>query len=104
MVIVSAGKPNFFLQKQPAFEVVNEQGLLKPVVESLKQGGIYVGGHAGMVEEAFGLGGREIMYVGDHRVSNFHYRSPFAYLRSTRSSLPHDGGIIEGPSKWEIEG
>ena len=242
MVIVSAGKPNFFLQKQPAFEVVNEQGLLKPVVESLKKGGIYVGGHAGMVEEAFGLDGREIMYVGDHieadvhasksilrwrtalvlpeleeelaclhefraeqtgllemmrekvrlendkhqiklyvqraelgygpqshvpvttlyqkieelskkisaldkrigplankvwkifnprwglltragwdksyfsrllegyadvytsRVSNFLYRTPFAYLRSTRSSLPHDGGIIEGPSKWEIGG
>jgi 5'-nucleotidase len=242
MVIVSAGKPNFFLQKQPAFEVVNEQGLLKPVVESLKKGGIYVGGHAGMVEEAFGLDGREIMYVGDHieadvhasksilrwrtalvlpeleeelaclsevrasqtsllemmrekvklekdmlqiklyvqraelgygpqsdmpvttlyqkieelskkisaldkrigplaskmwkifnprwglltragwdksyfsrllegyadvytsRVSNFLYRTPFAYLRSTRSSLPHDAGIIEGPSKWEIGG
>ena len=239
MIIVSAGKPNFFLQKQPAFEVVDEEGLLKPVVESLRKDRIYVGGHAGMVEEAFDMDGNEIMYVGDHiesdvhasksmlrwrtalvlpeleeelaclnefrseqadlfkimkekvalendmiqikicvqraelgygpqpgmpvsnlyekidelserisaldkrikplaikawkifnhrwglitragwdksylsrlleghadiymsRVSNFLYRTPFAYLRSTRSSLPHDGDLIEGPRKWE---
>ncbi|MFC1828917.1 HAD-IG family 5'-nucleotidase [Thermodesulfobacteriota bacterium] len=242
MVIVSAGKPNFFLQKQPAFEVINEEGLLQPVVESLKKDRIYVGGHAGMVEDAFEMDGNKIMYVGDHieadvhaskrmrrwrtalvlpeledelaslqefsaqqvdllalmqekakienelnqikiytqrskfgygpqpdvsvsglgqkteelskkisdldrqieplarkawesfnprwglitrtgwdksylsrmleryadiytsRVSNFLCRTPFAYLRSTRSSLPHDGGIIQGPSKWKIDG
>jgi HAD superfamily 5'-nucleotidase-like hydrolase len=72
MIIVSAGKPNFFLQKQPAFEVVNEEGLLKPEVESLKRDRIYVGGHAGMVEEAFGMDGNEIMYVGDHIESDVH--------------------------------
>jgi len=72
MIIVSAGKPNFFLQKQPAFEVVNEEGLLKPEVESLKRYRIYVGGHAGMVEEAFGMDGSEIMYVGDHIESDVH--------------------------------
>ena len=72
MIIVSAGKPNFFLQKQPAFEVVNEEGLLKPEVESLKRNRIYVGGHAGMVEEAFGMDGSEIMYVGDHIESDVH--------------------------------
>ena len=72
LVIVSAGKPNFFLQKQPAFEVVNEEGLLKPVVGSLRQNGIYLGGHAGMVQEAFGLEGGEIMYVGDHIESDVH--------------------------------
>lgn len=72
MVVVSAGKPNFFLQKQPAFEVVNEEGLLKPEVESLKRGNIYVGGHAGMIEEAFGMDGSQIMYVGDHIESDVH--------------------------------
>lgn len=72
LVIVSAGKPNFFLQKQPAFEVVNEEGLLKPVVGSLRQNGFYLGGHAGMVEETFGLEGGEIMYVGDHIESDVH--------------------------------
>jgi hypothetical protein len=35
------------------------------------------------------------------RVSNLIYQTPFAYLRSTRSSLPHDGGIIGGPHEWK---
>jgi hypothetical protein len=35
------------------------------------------------------------------RVSNFLYQTPFAYLRSTRSSLPHDGGIVGGPHEAE---
>ena len=35
------------------------------------------------------------------RVSNFLYQTPFAYLRSTRSSLPHDGGMVGGPHESE---
>jgi FMN phosphatase YigB (HAD superfamily) len=66
LVIVSAGKPNFFLREQPAFEVATEEGLLRPVIGSLKKGGIYVGGHARLVEEAFGMHGGEVIYVGDH--------------------------------------
>jgi HAD superfamily 5'-nucleotidase-like hydrolase len=72
MVIVSADKPNFFLRDQPAFEVVNEAGLLKPVIGSLKEGAIYVGGHAKLVEEAFGLQGSQLMYIGDHVESDVH--------------------------------
>ena len=72
LVIVSAGKPNFFLQKQPAFELATEEGLLKRVVGALQKGSVYIGGHAGLVEEAFGLQGGEIMYVGDHVESDVH--------------------------------
>ena len=72
MIIVSADKPNFFLRDQPAFEVVNEEGLLKPVIGSLKEGSIYVGGHAKLVEEAFGLQGSQLMYIGDHVESDVH--------------------------------
>ena len=72
MVIVSADKPNFFLRDQPAFEIVTEEGLLKPVNGSLQEGGIYVGGHAQLVEEAFGLKGSRIMYIGDHVESDVH--------------------------------
>jgi HAD superfamily 5'-nucleotidase-like hydrolase len=72
MVIVSAGKPNFFLTEKPAFEVVTAEGLLRTVVGPLKEGAVYVGGHAGMVEETFGLRGGEIMYVGDHVESDVH--------------------------------
>jgi hypothetical protein len=72
MVIVSADKPNFFLRDQPAFEVVTEEGLLKPVNSSLQENSIYVGGHAQLVEEAFGLKGSRIMYIGDHVESDVH--------------------------------
>lgn len=72
MVIVSADKPNFFLRDQPAFEVVTEEGLLRPVSGSLKRGSIYVGGHAKLVEEAFELKGSQIMYIGDHVESDVH--------------------------------
>jgi FMN phosphatase YigB (HAD superfamily) len=72
MVIVSADKPNFFLRDQPAFEVITEKGLLRPVSGSLKEGSIYVGGHAKLVEEAFGLQGSQIMYIGDHVESDVH--------------------------------
>lgn len=72
MIIVLADKPNFFLRDQPAFEVVNEEGLLRPVIGSLKEDSIYVGGHANLVEEAFGLQGSQIMYIGDHVESDVH--------------------------------
>ena len=85
LVIVSAGKPNFFLQKQPAFELATEEGLLKRVVGSLKQGSIYIGGHAGLVEEVFGLRGGEIMYVGDHLQSD---------VQATKSMLRWRTGLV----------
>ena len=85
LVIVSAGKPNFFLQEQPAFELATEEGLLRRVVGSLKQGSIYVGGHAGLVEEAFGLQGGEIMFVGDHMESD---------VQVTKSMLRWRTGLV----------
>ncbi|HEB84907.1 MAG TPA: HAD family hydrolase, partial [Bacteroidetes bacterium] len=66
LVICSAGKPGFFARETPAYEVVNPEGLLRPVVGPLKAGSVYVGGHAGLVEELFGLSGEQILYVGDH--------------------------------------
>ena len=72
MVIVSADKPNFFLRDQPAFEVVTAEGLLKPVIGSLKEGSVYVGGHAKLVEEALGLRSSQLMYIGDHVESDVH--------------------------------
>ena len=85
LVIVSAGKPSFFLQEQPAFELATEEGLLRRVVGSLKQGSIYAGGHAGLVEETFGLQGSEIMYVGDHLESDVH---------ATKSMLRWRTGLV----------
>ena len=67
LVVVSARKPKFFSMRNPWFEVVNDEGLLKPCIGGPKnRGGIYLGGNARTVEEYLGLSGSEILYVGDH--------------------------------------
>jgi 5'-nucleotidase len=71
LVIVSARKPDFFSQRMPLFEVVTEDGLLRPVT-SLRHPGVYVGGEAGDVEGYLGISGEEILYVGDHIFVDVH--------------------------------
>ncbi len=66
VVIVSANKPAFFEQRAPIYEMVNEEGLCRPLTGAMREGGIYLGGHAGAVESHFGLAGEEILFVGDH--------------------------------------
>lgn len=70
-VIVSARKPDFFEQRAPAFRVVDETGLLQPVM-GLGEEGVYLGGNAALVEEAIGASGDQILYVGDHLFSDVH--------------------------------
>lgn len=70
LTFVSARKPSFFTDANPAFEVVNDEGLLRPVVGELRDGGIYVGGHAAMIERLWGLSGEEVLYIGDHLFSD----------------------------------
>ncbi len=72
IVIVSARKPAFFTTTLPAFEIVNEDGFLKPVVGGLKEARAYVGGCAKLLEELFGLDGEEFLYVGDHVFADVH--------------------------------
>ncbi len=66
VVIVSARKPSFFTSANPLFEVVNDDGLLRPSPKGIQHGNIYLGGSAGAVEQYLGLAGDEILYVGDH--------------------------------------
>lgn len=76
VVIVQARKPAFFTQANAVFEVVNdEEGLLRPFVGALKEGGTYLGGHAGLVEESLGLVGDEILFIGDHVFADVHVSS-----------------------------
>jgi HAD superfamily 5'-nucleotidase-like hydrolase len=72
VVIVSARKPAFFTERGPFFEVVDESGLLRPVVGPLQTGGIYLGGSAAQVERDLGISGDEILYVGDHMFGDVH--------------------------------
>ena len=65
--IVGARKPDFFSVRMPAFRVESEDGLLREHKNGpLKEGRVYVGANAPLVEESLGLRGEEILYVGDH--------------------------------------
>lgn len=84
IVIVSARKPAFFTQEQPAFEVIDEEGLLRPLVSRPPLGRVLLGGHAGLVEEMLGLSGSQILYVGDHAYGDVHISKK---LRRWRTAL-----------------
>ena len=66
MVIVGARKPEFFSTDQPLYEVVSDEGLLRPCTSVASAGGVFHGGNAGLVEEHLGVSGAEILFVGDH--------------------------------------
>lgn len=66
VIIVSSRKPRFFAERNPLFEVVDEEGLLRPFTGELGEGAVYLGGDAAAVEAHLGLSGSEILYVGDH--------------------------------------
>jgi 5'-nucleotidase len=72
LVIVGARKPDFFSSSASFFEVVSEEGLLKPLVGNLQLGGAYYGGSANRLEKDLGLHGDEILYVGDHMFGDVH--------------------------------
>eukprot|EP00210_Caulerpa_lentillifera_P003662 g3496.t1 len=65
MVIVNASKPEFFNHRNSMYKIVTSDGLMKPVFLAEK-GGIYAGGSATQVENAIGVEGDDILYVGDH--------------------------------------
>lgn len=65
-VIVQARKPEFFNSKMSLYEIVTEDGLMRPAMDAKMDGRLYCGGGAAMVERALDLNGDEILYVGDH--------------------------------------
>jgi len=71
VVIVQARKPDFFESRSPVFEIVNEEGLLRPAL-GLTGGGAYVGGNAALAEHHLGVTGDQILYVGDHIYADVH--------------------------------
>jgi 5'-nucleotidase len=72
VVIVEARKPSFFTGRNPAFEVVSEEGLLRPHIGKLAAGGLYLGGHARLIEQDLELLPEEILFVGDHVYADVH--------------------------------
>ena len=72
LMVVDARKPSFFTDAYPILELVDEQGLLRPVTGALRSGGIYFGGNARLIEAYLGVHGEEILYVGDHLYADVH--------------------------------
>jgi 5'-nucleotidase len=67
VVIVVARKPDFFTARNPIYEVVTEDGLVRPMRGDLRGGALaYLGGSAEKIEKFLGCSGDEILYVGDH--------------------------------------
>ena len=65
-IIVGSGKPGFFVENRPFFEVIEDSGLLKIHQDKLQSHKIYHGGNAYTFEKLSGYIGDEILYIGDH--------------------------------------
>lgn len=65
-IITGAGKPGFFRNFQPFYEVMPDTNLLQTTSESLVHGKVYHGGCAKVFQDHTGFRGDEILYVGDH--------------------------------------
>ncbi|MEO5969001.1 MAG: HAD-IG family 5'-nucleotidase [Bdellovibrionia bacterium] len=72
LVIVAAGKPEFFTGHQALFEIATEDGLLRPSYGKFQKDKVYFAGSAQQVEAHFGFSGDEILYVGDHMFGDVH--------------------------------
>lgn len=64
-VITLANKPRFFYDNLRFLAIEPETGCMSNVLDTIKPG-IYQGGHAKKFTEDLGLGGDEILYIGDH--------------------------------------
>lgn len=65
IVIVQARKPAFWGDGTVMTEIVSDDGLMR-ACNSCKKGGVFYGGSARMVQDALGISGDHILYVGDH--------------------------------------
>ncbi|OIP40595.1 MAG: hypothetical protein AUK47_08075 [Deltaproteobacteria bacterium CG2_30_63_29] len=72
LVVVSARKPDFFLENQPTFVVTDASGTLLPDARLEGEALAYLGSDATQVEQYLGVDGSEILYVGDHIYSDVH--------------------------------
>jgi len=90
VVIVGARKPEFFMNRNPFFEVTSDDGLLRPVIGPINSGKAYFGGNAAGVEAFLGVSGDEILYVGDHI---------YVDVKISKSVLRWRTGLV----LWELE-
>lgn len=72
LVVVSARKPDFFTGTSALFRVVSDDGMLRPALDGMSEGGAFLGGNARQVERDLGLMPEDILYIGDHLYADVH--------------------------------
>lgn len=85
VVIVASMKPAFFQERRPLMR--REGNELRPATLPLERGSIYEGGNLHDFEEAIGVTGDRILYVGDHIYGDI--------LRSKKESAWRTAMIIQ---------
>lgn len=105
VIVVGARKPDFFTTRSPFFEIVTEEGLLRPVVGPLQTCQAYFGGSAPQIEAHLGISGDEILYVGDHMFGDVHVTNRVLRWRTglVLRELEQEVAAIEGFQQNEQE-
>lgn len=116
MVIVMARKPDFFNYAMSLYQVVTQDGLMRPALAA-SRGGLYCGGSARMVEKALGVEGDDILYIGDHIYTdaalaklNFRWRTALIIreleleVHALAKGRPHRDKLKELMHKKEVVG
>lgn len=80
--VVSARKPDFFQNRPPIFEVMDDAGHLQPVNGLPEEGKIYLGGYATLIEKGLKVRGDQILYVGDHIYGDVHVSKSMSQWRT----------------------
>jgi 5'-nucleotidase len=71
-VIVQARKPEFFSRRAPVFRLVDEPSRYTPHLGPLREGEVYLGGDARLVESSLKVEPDHILYIGDHIFADVH--------------------------------
>jgi 5'-nucleotidase len=87
VVIVGAQKPSFFISKEPFVEIDRDGAPLAEPVARLEKGHLYQAGNLRDFEQFTGIGGEQVLYVGDHIFGDI--------LRSKKASLWRTALVVE---------
>jgi hypothetical protein len=66
IIICQACKPDFFVKKNPFYEIDIETGEKKHIVNSFEKNKVYINGNYTQFEEIIGSLGDQVLYIGDH--------------------------------------
>ena len=86
-VVVGAAKPLFFTGKEPLRALDAQGAPTGKTVTRLERGTLYQGGNLHDFEQALGISGEEVLYVGDHIYGDI--------LRSKKTSLWRTALVVE---------